>query len=94
MDGKIDVDSVPGKGTEFTIQFEVEVCPDYKTEETKTREEVYPELKGKKILLCEDHPMNTMLGDPSFREGGCQVECAVNGQEGGEHFRKIGSGVF
>lgn len=88
MDGKIDVDSVPGKGTEFTIQFEVEVCPDYKTEETKTREEVYPELKGKKILLCEDHPMNTMLATRLLEKVGCQVECAVNGQEGVNTFEK------
>ena len=91
MGGDIAVTSEPGTGTcfTFTIQMPIataEQIEAWKKEQSRVSEEV--SLKGKRILLCEDHPLNTEIAIRMLQTKGILVEHARNGQLGVEMFEK------
>ncbi|MGB4985035.1 MAG: ATP-binding protein [Erysipelotrichaceae bacterium] len=87
MNGKISVQSEKGVGTEFTVELTFDIA----TEDQKDNcMKVYNEdcLQGKRILLCEDHPLNSQIATKLLEKQGMIVEKAINGQEGLDLFRK------
>lgn len=87
--GKIDVTSVPGKGSVFSFEIPYEL--------TKVKEEVIinveksaatGKLTGKHILLVDDNKMNVLLAQTVLKKWEIGVDCAYDGKEALELFKK------
>lgn len=85
MNATITVRSAPNVGTTFTLSFPL----------TKSTEPIQKTtgpsldlsiLKGKKILLCEDNPLNAKIAKTLLENRGMVVEVAVNGKAGLDRF--------
>ena len=85
MEGRIEVKSELGKGTEFTVYLDFERAKKCDHQNAQTLSNL-DKLKGKRILLCEDHPLNADIAVRLLERQGMQVTVAKNG--------KIGVGIF
>lgn len=93
MGGTINCESTPGKGTVFTVNLIAELAPkETSLEDKSTDSEGF--LRGKRVLLCEDHPLNTQLATKLLEKRGVAVTCAANGEEGLCLFEAMPSGYF
>lgn len=95
MGGTIQCHSQPDVGTEFIVQIEAEICEE--TFEINAKEEVGKQgnkLVGRKILLCEDHPINTQIAKTLLEKQGCIVDHGINGQAGFDLFEKSPIGYY
>ncbi|MDD3414928.1 MAG: transporter substrate-binding domain-containing protein [Lachnospiraceae bacterium] len=87
MGGTIAVKSEKGIGSEFTV----ELAFDFAGEEVKPvmKEAAFEVcLAGKRVLLCEDHPLNTQIATRLLEKKGMIVEHAENGQVAVDLFRQ------
>ncbi len=90
MDGDIMAASEEGKGTTFTT----EVWLDLPSGGAAEKEVIKPDKKeeklfaGKRVLLAEDHPLNTVVASRLLAKRGIEVITAVNGKEAVEQFKK------
>lgn len=86
MGGTISVESELGVGTKFTISMDFERV-DQQDEETLNdsdkikMDEVMSALKGKHILVAEDHPLNAQIAKKLLEKVGCIVTWAKDGKE-------------
>lgn len=92
MGGTINVSSVLGFGTEFTVNIETEKC-------TQKQNDIYYgkmeyDFNGKRALLCEDHPLNTRIVKKMLEICGMEVVCAENGKVGLEIFKNSPENYF
>lgn len=87
MGGTISVESTIGIGTTFTIEF-IRNCKQINDKQNLNQEadDVKSILEGKKVLLCEDHPLNTLVATRLLEKVGMTVEPAENGKIGVEKF--------
>ncbi len=78
--GKLEVDSKPGQGScfYFTIQLDVEHQQKTYVNEEKVRE--LQSLKGVRILLAEDNPINMMIAKAVLSKWDVVLTEAVNGK--------------
>ena len=85
MNGTIQVNSHLDQGTEFKIHLSLplakEECQEQKHEEMETID-----LKGRKVLLCEDNALNREIAETLLQNQGVEVVSAVNGREGADLF--------
>lgn len=91
MGGEISVKSKLGEGSKFTVTFpyQYRLLKDQVKEivtEVKATGEM--ELTGKRILLVEDHPLNTMIVTKLLENRGILVSTAENGQIALDMFQK------
>ncbi len=79
--GKLEVDSKPGQGScfYFTIQLGMHNEPKTYVNEEKVKE--LPSLKGIRILLAEDNPINMMIAKAVLDKWEIKITEAVNGKE-------------
>lgn len=95
MHGRIEVKSRQGEGTEFAVYLDFERVSDTSSETPPPpapgQEDV---LSGKRVLLCEDHPLNTELAKRLLEKKEVRVTCAENGREGVELFSASPEGSF
>ena len=75
MGGSIECQSELGKGTAFTVKLYPKVVQG-QTNKTKQSEEIYDILRGRRILLCEDHPMNAQIATYLLHEQHMEVVVA------------------
>ena len=101
MGGTIQCNSEQGKGTEFIIDIELLICegeklqnPVSKVAEEKQQEDSSYHLAGKRVLLCEDHPLNTQIAKKLLEKQGMLVDCAENGEEGVQAFVRSKTGDY
>lgn len=97
MGGKIFVESEIGKGTVFTLEFVREYKNDSVSENiglTHEADDVKNVLEGKKVLLCEDHPLNTVVATKLLEKVGMIVETAENGLMGVNKFSESQESEF
>ncbi|MGI6501698.1 MAG: response regulator [Anaerostipes sp.] len=93
MGGRIEVESELGEGSTFKIYLDIEIVD---TDEAKVllnkdkdaAEKAGILLRGKRILLCEDHPLNAQISENLLKKVGCQVIWAKDGKEGVECFEQ------
>lgn len=81
MNGKIEIHSEWGKGTEVIIDLPL-LPVDEADKDEKPAPEVLPqELKGVRVLLAEDNEINTFVARKIMESRGIYVEHAENGKE-------------
>lgn len=81
MNGRIYIESEPGKGTSVTVELEVDIVKDMEDKEEKTEFDLN-KLKGKRILIFEDNELNLMIAKTLLEQKGIDVQCAENGKIG------------
>ncbi len=86
MGGEITVTSEPGKGSCFTCTLTLERPQhlDQQDEKTATEHPILntDSLRGYRILVVEDNPINQLIALEILTQYGADVDCADNGQEG------------
>lgn len=83
MDGKIIVNSEPGKGSRFIVTMTLELQEIVSRDETATTKEPvidYEALKGKRLLLVEDNAVNMKIAKALLKNCGFEIDTAENGQ--------------
>lgn len=91
MDGDITVESELGKGTTFTVEVWLDMVEEAKRalkKEVKTVEMDELMFVGKRILLAEDHPLNTMVAKRLLEKKGMIVAHAENGEKAVEMLKE------
>ena len=83
MDGTITVKSEKGKGTSIIVHLDLPILEKKEEKNYRSTEDI---LKGKKVLLIEDHPMNIEIAKELLEKKEIQVICATNGKEGLDSF--------
>ena len=82
LHGTIECVSQEGKGTTFKVTLTYDVAtPEQKSLLTRDIVTDFSVLKGKKILLCDDHELNTEITKYMLENKDMKVICAKNGQE-------------
>ncbi|MDD3369288.1 MAG: response regulator [Lachnospiraceae bacterium] len=104
MGGTIDCDSEKNVGTTFKLQFALQKCTKEQAEEAQKKlataeKEVKKQqeisvLEGKRILVCEDHPLNTQIIVRVLERVGIIVETAENGKLGLDKFQAAEMGTY
>lgn len=82
MDGTLSVRSELGAGTEFTLELSFPIVKGPKEENEYTGDH----LEGKRILVCEDHPLNREIVERLLLKYGVIVEAAEDGLIGLKKF--------
>ena len=88
MGGSIDVKSELGRGTEVRVHLEVELAeiqPEVDNGQWEM-DEIRSILNGRRILLAEDHPLDTEITKRILEHVNAEVVCAENGKEALELF--------
>lgn len=93
MGGKIDIKSEIGKGTEVIVFLTFEKAGTTEILEYNSDVEKIS-LEGKKVLLCEDHPLNVELAKRLLQKQGITIIVAENGKKGVEIFNASAEGEF
>ena len=84
MGGTITIESTPGQGTTVTLTGQIRYLP---AEQTTKPETGWPELAGRRILVCEDHPLNQEILRALLADQGMLVDIASDGEKGVSRFR-------
>lgn len=88
MNGTINVESNKGEGAAFTVEWDLDLAPEPQIETEKILEdEMDACLRGKRVLLCEDHPLNTKIAVKLLEKKGMEVFHASNGRQAVELFQ-------
>lgn len=90
MDGSIDLLSVQGQGTEFTVHLRLPLCGAPK-QETPVAD---PEFAGMRLLVVEDNELNMEITTTVLEEVGFVVDQAVNGQAALEKIATAAPGQY
>lgn len=94
MNGSIRVESKLGEGSCFVLEMNEKICEAPSSHPIMEKSGHEGVLAGKKLLLCEDHPMNTKLACRVLENVGMIVTCAENGQIGLDTFAASKPGEF
>lgn len=78
MKGKIMVDSMPGRGTTFTVFLPLDACPSPLKRPSKENEHQLPQLS---IVVADDNAVNRMVLCRMLEEDGHEVITLSNGRE-------------
>jgi PAS domain S-box-containing protein len=97
MGGTISVTSEPGKGSKFHLEAAFDCVP--VSELAKKAAEPSPEsnrrtLANKRVLLCEDHPLNQEIVKALLESRRMIVNIAENGQRGMQCFADSNTGYY
>lgn len=82
MGGTLKIESREGWGTTAVVHLDMKIAEKSQTEKPDTGSISLDVLSGKRVLLFEDHPLNTEITTKLLKKKGVFVVCAVNGKEG------------
>ncbi|MDD3242832.1 MAG: response regulator [Eubacteriales bacterium] len=94
MGAQISVKSKLGEGTEFTLCFRFPVVQSAGEGQDAVVSFAPGQLKGRRVLLAEDHPLNTMIAVKLLEKVGMTVVAVQNGQEAVNQFQAAGDRRF
>ena len=92
MDGKIEIQSEVGKGTDVIITMSIEHVQDYREAEKEVPLEF--DFTGKRILICEDNEINVLIAQKMLESKNAIVEVAENGQVGLDKYLSNKDGYY
>lgn len=93
MGGSISCKSQLNQGAEFIVELDLMVAENIKIHDYSAT--IPPRcLEGKRILLCEDHPLNKQIVVKLLEKQGILVEYAINGELGVEQFSGSPTGYY
>ncbi|HPE95072.1 MAG TPA: response regulator, partial [Bacillota bacterium] len=81
------------KGTEFCVTLRLPVVCSLRKLPTKAPLKTYS-FSGKRILICEDNHLNSMIAVKLLEKAGCVVDTAENGQFGIDRFNRSLPGFY
>ena len=93
MGGKLEVESKLGEGTTFTLTIRFDRYHGKIDTSNEMKKEDVP-LGGKRILLCEDHPLNREIAEKLLKKVGILVDTAEDGQAGADKFSASDIGYY
>jgi len=93
LDGTINIESVRGQGTKVVVEIGLDIT-DEKVEEQRVDVDDSAILAGKRVLLCEDNPLNMEIAQKLLQAKGMIVDGAENGRIGVEMFAKSEIGKY
>lgn len=95
MGGTVSVESEKGKGTAFTVEWSLEVADENEFEGSSPQIAArLASLAGKRVLLVEDHPLNTEIATKLLEREKMLVEDTANGKEAVERFEASETGYY
>ncbi len=94
MEGDITVDSTEGEGTTFTVTVWLEVPEVLCKKDLKEKVIETEKLNGKRILLAEDHPVNTIVAKRLLEKQKIEVVHAENGKKAFDLFAESKENSF
>lgn len=95
MGGKLQVESRPGEGSEFTFTLTLPVCEEeLPCSPITAKERDAVKLEGLRILLAEDNDLNAEIAVELLKAQGMAADRAQNGQEAVELFAKSEAGFY
>tara|TARA_R110002020_G_scaffold303939_2_gene519591 strand:- start:242976 stop:245393 length:2418 start_codon:yes stop_codon:yes gene_type:complete len=81
LEGKLKLESVPGKGSIFTVKIPVKPGKNSRTE-PETNEEILSQInKSKKVLIVDDEPVQLTLAAEVIKPTGIAYDSCANGEE-------------
>ena len=92
MDGRIEVETEQGKGTEFivTVPFPITSAPENAKEAAAERDS----LEGCRLLLAEDNPINMEIARMILSQAGIETDTAENGKEAVKKVAEAAPGTY
>ncbi len=97
MNGTIEVESEKGRGTRFTIVIHMQKATQQQIDNYRSNKSEHVNLevlKGKRVLLCEDHPLNTQIAVRLLNKQGIIVDTAENGRIGVKMYEQSVPGYY
>lgn len=98
MNGTIHVESEQGVGSKFIVEiaFDIGAMPDFSKTQQEKEERRNQEicLKGMKVLLVDDQPLNIEITKSMLEDAEIDVMTAENGQEAVNIFSNCADGTF
>jgi len=98
MGGAIHVESQLGQGSRFTVEIPFATAqagnPPHQEQRKKIEVGPYNALKGRRILLVEDNPVNRLLAMELLAMKGVVTDCAGNGEEALQKLQSLPPDTF
>ena len=96
MNGRIHVESEPGKGTKFTVEIPLELASEGDICKKELPEQTFMTDKniGKRILLAEDNELNAEIAMELLKEEGFLIDWVKDGQECFDKLEEADEGYY
>lgn len=96
MNGRIHVESEPGKGTKFTVEIPLELASEEDICKKELPEQTFMTDKniGKRILLAEDNELNAEIAMELLKEEGFLIDWVKDGQECFDKLEEADEGYY
>jgi len=93
MGGSITLCSKLNEGTAVTVELPFELLEEYQPPVSDDAAAFF-DLQGRRVLLCEDHPLNATITAKLLSKVGVEVEHAEDGQQGVDLFIQRSAGYY
>lgn len=96
MNGRIHVESEPGKGTKFTVEIPLELASEEDICKKELPKQTFMTDKniGKRILLAEDNELNAEIAMELLKEEGFLIDWVKDGQECFDKLEEADEGYY
>ena len=85
LNGAISVQSIPDKGTTFTVELPLHADADQNVPAAPSPQQQV-DLGGIRILMAEDNAINSMIAEELLTQAGAQVKTVENGRQAVDYF--------
>ena len=97
MGGEIVIDSMKGRGSDFTVYLTLPIAPEQEIAQQTLEEESSAELfdyQGMHILMAEDNEVNAEIAVSILEIDGAKVDTVIDGQQAVDQFRACAPGTY